>query len=126
MKGDIYRFELENDEFEKMLAGKKTVHLVVNDNKHKVFAVGNQLTFVKKAQDGEDVSAEAEVKVAVIENLLYFNDVNEAVGTLGKESCGFRPSATFEKASDIFLSNENYETIEKFGIMAVVFKLLEQ
>ena len=125
MKEDIYRFELESDEFEKMLVGKKTIHLVINDNKHKVFAVGNQLTFVKKAQEGEE-NQEVVSKTAVIENLLYFNDVNEAVGTLGKEACGFRPSATFEKASDIFLSNENYETIEKFGIMAVVFKLLEQ
>ena len=99
---------------------------VINDNKHKVFAVGNQLTFIKKAQEGEEAQDDVSTKVAVIENLLYFNDVNEAVGTLGKEACGFRPSATFEKASDIFLSNENYETIEKFGIMAVVFKLLEQ
>ena len=65
------------------------------------------------------------VKV-VIENLLYFADVKEAVETLGKEQCGFKPSATFEKASDLFLSNENFETIEKFGIVAIVFKLLEQ
>ncbi|MBR2391194.1 MAG: hypothetical protein IKB06_01745 [Clostridia bacterium] len=122
---DIYSFELESDVFEKVLAGKKTAQLAVNDNKRKVYAVGNQITFVCKAEEGASQEEKKTVKV-VIENLLYFADVKEAVETLGKEQCGFKPSATFEKASDLFLSNENFETIEKFGIVAIVFKLLEQ
>jgi len=123
---DIYKFELESEVFEKVIAGKKTVQLVVNDSKHKVFAVGNQITFVRKVnEETEGEIADVQLtQIAVIENLLYFTDVKEAVGTLGKEACGFKPSATFEKASDIFLSNESFENIEKFGIMAVIFKLI--
>lgn len=124
---DIYKFELETDVFDKMLAGKKTIQLVINDKKHKDYAVGNQLTFVRKLPESVENQENSElvmVQKVEIENLLYFTDVKEAVGTLGKEACGFKPSATFEKASDIFLSNENFETIEKYGIMAVVFKLV--
>ena len=120
---DIYKFELSAEEFDKVLTGKKTIQLVVNDPKHKTFAVGNQITFVKAVAEGENAEEQA-VQKAEIENLLYFANVTEAVGTLGKEKCGFKPSATFEKASDIFLSNENFETIEKYGLMAVIFKLI--
>ena len=85
---DIYRIELSEDEFSRVVSEKKTVHLEINDNKHKVMAIGNQLTFV--FESGEEIK---EVK-AVIDNLLYFGTVNEAIETLGKEPCGFRPSAT--------------------------------
>ena len=120
---DIYKFELENEVFEKVLSGKKTVQLVINDKNHKDYAVGNVLTFVRVVAEGSvvDESVINEQKVE-IENLLYFADVKEAVETMGKEKCGFKPSATIEKASDIFLSNESFETIEKYGIMAVIFK----
>jgi len=116
---DIYTIELSEYEFEKLTSEKKTVHLEINDSKHKVLAVGNQLTFVYKTEEETK-----EVK-AVIENLLYFSTVNEAVETVGKEPCGFRPSATYEKASDVFLTGESYETIEKYGIVAIIFKIVK-
>lgn len=116
---DIYTIELSEYEFEKLLAEKKTVHLEINDNKHKVMAVGNQLTFVYKSEE-ETKEVKAEV-----ENLLFFSTITEAVETLGKEPCGFRPSATYEKASDVFLTGESYENIEKYGIMAIIFKIMK-
>lgn len=116
---DIYRIELDKDAFEKVVSGKKNIQLEINDNKHKVLAIGNQLTFVCEMEDGvKEVNA-------VIDSLLYFNTIKEAVETLGKEPCGFKPSATLEKASDVFLTGESYENIEKFGIVAVVFKIVE-
>ena len=119
---DIYKFELEGEDFEKVASGKKTAHLIINDNKHKNYAVGNLITFVKKQDDDSAEKVEIVVK---IENLLYFGNILEAVETLGKETCGFKPSATFEKTSDIFLSSESYEDIEKFGIVAIIFKINE-
>ena len=59
---------------------------------------------------------------AKVTNLLYFNDFIEAINTVGKEKCGFRPSVTIEKTSDLFLSAESYESVEKYGIMAIVFE----
>lgn len=116
---DIYTIELSEYEFEKLVSEKKTVHLVINDNKNKVMSVGNQLTFVYKTEDETK-----EVK-AVVENLLFFGNTTEAIETIGKEPCGFRPSATYEKASDVFLTGESYETIEKYGIMAIIFKIMK-
>ncbi len=116
---DIYTIELSEYEFEKLTAEKKTVHLVINDPKQKVMAVGNQLTFVLKTEEETK-----EVK-AVVENILYFGHISEAIETIGKEPCGFRPSATYEKASDVFLTGESYETIEKYGIMAIIFKIMK-
>ena len=121
---DIYKFELDGEVFEKVVNGKKTVQLVINDKKHKDYAVGNQLTFVRKLEEGESAEGLVLEQKVEIENILHFTDVREAVETMGKEKCGFKPSATVEKASDIFLSNENFEVIEKYGIMAVIFKLV--
>lgn len=114
---DIYNFIISEDEFAKVLDGLKIVHLYVNDKKHKALASGNVISFV--CGEGE-TKKQAD---AVIENILYFPTVTDAVEGLGKEKCGFKSSQTFEKASDIFLTNESYEQIEKYGIGAILFKL---
>ncbi len=119
---DIYKFTLDNDTFEKVLSGKKTVQLVVNDSKHKNYAVGNLITFVREPVEGLDENAIMTVN-ATIENLMYFADIKEAVEILGKESCGFKHSATIEKASDIFLSTESFEATQKNGLVALMFKI---
>ena len=114
---DVFTIDVSEEAFEKILNGTKTIQLDINDRKRKNFAVGNIISFRYKTEE------EAKEQKAVIENLLYFNNITEAVETLGKEKCGFKPSATFEKASDAFLSGESYEDIEKFGIVAIIFKL---
>lgn len=116
---DIFTIQLTDDVFEKVISGKKNVHLEINDKAHKILAVGNQLTFVCETEETK------QEQKAVIENLLYFGDVKEAIETLGKENCGFKASFTYEKASDVFISGEEYENIEKFGIVAMVFKIVE-
>lgn len=119
---DIYKFTLDNETFERVLSGKKTVQLVVNDSKHKDYAVGNLITFVREPAEGLDENSVMTVN-ATIENLMYFADIKEAVELLGKESCGFKHSATIEKASDIFLSTESFEATQKNGLVALMFKI---
>lgn len=121
---DIYKFTLDNDTFEKVLAGTKTVQLVVNDSKHKNYAVGNLITFIREITEESGENATSSVN-ATIENLMYFSDIKEAVEILGKEKCGFKHSATIEKASDIFLSTESYEATQKNGLVALMFKISE-
>ncbi|MBQ8452074.1 MAG: hypothetical protein IJ538_04810 [Clostridia bacterium] len=128
---DIYEFTLENDEFEKLLNGTKTVHLAINDPKRRVYNAGTQIKFVR---DSSDLTEEQKVLIeenklkmlqsAEIENLYYFDDVKEAVEILGKEACGFKQSATFDKVSDLFLAGESAESMEKNGIVAISFKLI--
>lgn len=128
---DEYTFELSEEEFEKVLQGKKDIELAVNDAKRKNLAVGNQITFQKVLKEdsenagGEQESTEPTSIKATIENLMFFASIEEATQMLGKERCGFKPNSTFDKASDTFLSKENYELIEKNGIVAIVFKVFE-
>lgn len=119
---DIYSFTLDSETFDRVLSGKKTVQIVLNDSKHKVYEVGNELEFIRKVENAEDDKDPKTVK-ANIENLLYFANLNDLFDTLGKEKCGYKPSSTTEKASDTFLSHEKYELIEKNGLIAVVFKI---
>ena len=126
---DIYTFELHSLEFERLLAGKKTAQLIVNDSKHKDYAVGNRITFTRNMEtlSEEEIKLQTKGKLVVeigatISNLLYFNDFIEAINTLGKESCGFKPSVTIEKTSDLFLAEGSYELVEKYGIVALVFE----
>lgn len=123
---DIYKFVVDDETFEKIVNGKKNVQIAINTPKRKSYAIGNKLTFVG-SENSENKPAGEESKPksvdATIENLLYFADIREAVETLGKEKCGFKPSQSFEKASDIFLSQETYESVQKNGLVAIVFKL---
>lgn len=126
---DIYTFEIHSAEFDRILSGKKTVQLVVNDPKHKDYAIGNQITFKRNLstldEESEKLHAKNKLMIelkAVVSNLLYFNDFVEGINTLGKENCGFKPSVTIEKTSDLFLSEESFESVEKYGIMAIVFE----
>lgn len=130
---DIYTFEIHSLEFDRILSGKKNVQLVINDPKHKDYAVGNQLTFKRNLETiSEDDKKLLEKEKLVVElkatvtNLLYFNDFIEAINTVGKERCGFKASVTIEKTSDLFLSAESYESVEKYGIMAVVFEPMQK
>ena len=75
---DIYTIKLTEDAFERVVTGKKTVQLEINDKHHKVLAVGNQLTFVCETEE------QKQEQKAVIENLLYFGDIKEAIERIGK------------------------------------------
>lgn len=117
---DIYSFLLGEEEFEKIVSEKKVAHLFINSNKYKALAEGNVITFVYG--EGE----EKRTIEAVIDSILHFPTVTEAIESIGKEKCGFKNSQTFDKASDIFLSNESYEPVEKYGVGAILFSLKEK
>lgn len=130
---DIYSFEIHSLEFDRILSGKKTVQLMVNEPKRKDYAVGNQITFKRNmetiSEDDEKLLKKGKLVVeiqATVSNLLYFNDFIEAINTLGKESCGFKPSVAIEKTSDLFLAEGSYEQVEKYGIVALVFEAAQK
>ncbi len=124
---DIYTFELDNNEFDRVVAGKKDIQLVANSAKRKSLAVGNVITLKRKLLDRDfNVNESAILSLnATIENLLYFDNFEDAVGMLGKERCGYSASSTFDKVTDKFFVNEKVEHIEKNGIVAIIFKVKE-
>lgn len=114
MVEDIYTFKITDEELDKIIAGKKDIHLCIAYPKRKTFAIGNQVTFVT---DG----AEPRTLKAKIEQLMYFSDYKEALDTLKKERCGLSHNFNSDRALDGFLSKESYEALEKYGIMALIF-----
>lgn len=130
---DIYTFEIHSLEFDRILSGKKTAQLMLNEAKRKNYTIGNQITFKRNldtlSDEQKELLEKGELQVelkATISNLLYFGDFIEAINTLGKENCGFRPSVTIEKSSDLFLADGSYEDVEKYGIVAVIFELVQE
>lgn len=130
---DIYTFEIHSAEYDRILSGKKTVQLVVNEPKNKDYAIGNQITFKRNpetlSEEQQQLLVDEKLEMTrdmVVCKLFYFNDIIEAINTLGKEACGFKSSATIEKTSDVFLSAESYEAVEKYGIMAIVFEEVQK
>ena len=130
---DIYTYEIHSTEFDRVLSGKKTVQLMINEPKLKDYAVGNVITFKRNMETVSDEEKELLAKEklvteiqATVSNILYFNNFVEAVNTLGKETCGFKPSVTIEKTSDLFLAEGSYEKVEKYGIVAFVFELTQK
>ena len=117
---DIYRFSISEEEFDKVISEKKQAHIFINSKKYKAFAEGNVITFF--CSEGEEVR---KVEV-IIDSILHFPTVTEAIESIGKEKCGFKNSQTFDKASDIFLSNESYEPVEKYGVGAILFRLKDK
>lgn len=117
---NIYCFEVDSETIEKINDGTKTAHLFVNLQKYKPLSVGNEICFVAGVDENKQQVD------AVIDNILYFSNVTEAIESIGKEKCGFKQSQTFDKASDLFLSHESYEQIEKYGIGAILFSNIKK
>lgn len=114
MVDDIYTFKISDEELDKILNGKKDIHLCIAYPKRKSFAIGNQVTFVSDGAEPKTVKAK-------IEQLMYFSDYKEALDTLKKERCGFSHSLNPDRALDGFLTKESNEALEKYGIMAIIF-----
>ena len=118
---NIYKFSVGVEEFEKIKEKTKVVHLYVADNKHKALAEGNEISFEC------EIDGKKQILDAVVESILFFPTIVEAVESIGREKCGFKNSQTFEKVSDIFLADEkSYEPIEKYGVGAIKFEIKEK
>ena len=78
------------------------------------YKVGNYLTFKCN---------EESVKV-VIEEQLYFKTVKELLDMVGKNKFGYTQSQNNDKIEDMYYVNYKAEDIEKFGLVAVKFKLV--
>ena len=100
--------------FEKIKNNKCNYYIFVNDRTVMQYKVGNYLTFKCN---------EESVKV-VIEEQLYFKTVKELLDMVGKNKFGYTQSQNNDKIEDMYYVNYKAEDIEKFGLVAVKFKLV--
>ena len=110
---DIYEVKVSEKIYDKILSGKCTYYIFVNDRKRLSYKEGNILTLKNENNT---------LKVEIV-NMLYFTTVKELLDMVGKEKCGFTSSQNVDIIEDYYYNNYNAADIDKFGLVAVQFKV---
>lgn len=113
---DIYEIVIDEKIFEKIVNGKCIYYIFINDKARLQYKEGNFLTF-----KCDDKSQKVQIK-----NMLYFSSIKELLDMVGKEKCGYTPSQTPDKIEDIYYINYKAQDIEKYGLVAVNFSLVNE
>ena len=110
---DIYEVNVDESLFEKILNGRCKYYIFLNDRDRLQYKVGNFLTF--KCFNNE-------LKATIV-NMLYFTNIKELLDMVGKEKCGYTLSQSQDKIEDMYYVNYKAHDIEKFGLVAIEFKI---
>jgi len=111
--GDIYEVIVKDKLFEKIKSGKCCNYIFLNDRKRLQYKIGNLLTFINNDN-----------KITVtIENMFYFKTIKELLDMMGKEKFGYTPSQNSDIIEDSYYTSYKAEDIDKFGLVAIEFKL---
>ena len=107
---------LDEDIFEVVKYGTKTVEVRVNDEKRRKLKIGDNITFLKRPDDIEKMDA-------VIEDLVYYKDFNELVLDYTMAELYLKD---YSKGDFINLLKRFYsdDEINKYGVVAIKFKII--
>ena len=107
---------LDEDIFEVVKYGTKTVEVRVNDEKRRKLKIGDKITFLKRPDDIEKMDA-------VIEDLVYYKDFFELVKDYTMDELYLKD---YSKEDFINLLKRFYsdEEINKYGVVAIKFKII--
>ena len=107
---------LDEDIFEVVKYGTKTVEVRVNDEKRRKLQIGDKITFLKRPDDIEKMDA-------IIEDLVYYKDFFELVKDYTMDELYLKD---YSKEDFINLLKRFYsdEEINKYGVVAIKFKII--
>ena len=107
---------LDEDIFEVVKYGTKTVEVRVNDEKRRKLKIGDKITFLKRPDDIEKMDA-------IIEDLVYYKDFFELVKDYTMDELYLKD---YSKEDFINLLKRFYsdEEINKYGVVAIKFKII--
>ena len=107
---------LDEDIFEVVKYGTKTVEVRVNDEKRRKLKIGDKITFLKRPDDIEKMDA-------IIEDLVYYKDFFELVKDYTMDELYLKDYSkdNFIKLLKRFYSDED---INKYGVVAIKFKII--
>ena len=107
-----YDMKLNNDPFEKIKSGEKTIELRLNDEKRQLLKVNDIIIFTNR-DTGEKLSA-------LIINLHYFDSFKDLYNHFDKTMLGYSKN---EECS--YMDMEEYYSIEeqqKYGVVGIEIK----
>ena len=107
---------LDEDIFEVVKYGTKTVEVRVNDEKRRKLKVGDIITFLKRPDDIEKIDA-------VVEKLVCYKDFNDLVNNYTMDELYLKD---YSKEDFINLLKRFYsdEEVSKYGVVAIKFKII--
>lgn len=106
---------LDSDIFDIVSNGTKDVEIRVNDEKRRKLSVGDTLVFLKRPDDIESIRA-------TITNLVYFNSFEEVVDYYEMRRI-YLENATKDEYINLMKKFYSDEEVEKYGVVAIEFKL---
>ena len=112
--GDDMIIHLDEDIFEVVKNGTKTIECRVNDEKRRKLKIGDVITFLKRPDDKESIDA-------VVEDFVLFKDFNDLVDSYSMKQLYLED---YSKEDFINLLKRFYtdEEVSKYGTVAIKFK----
>jgi len=108
-------FHLDSDIFDIVSSKDKDVEIRLNDEKRRKLNIGDTLLFLKRPDDKESIKA-------VITNLVYFNSFQEVVNYYDMKRI-YLDNTSSEDYINLMKRFYNDEEVEKYGVVAIEFKL---
>ena len=105
---------LDEDIFDVVKNGKKTVEVRVNDEKRRKLKKGDTIIFLKRPDDIEKIEA-------IVEELNYYKDFSELIQDFSMEEL-YLPSYTKKDFIDLLKRFYSSDEISKYGTVAIRFK----
>ncbi len=105
---------LDEDVFKVVKYGTKNIEVRVNDEKRRKLKIGDTITFLKRPDDKESISA-------IIEDLVYYKDFKDLVKDYNMEELYLKE---YSKEDFLTLLKRFYsdDEINKYGVVAIKFK----
>lgn len=112
--GDNVIIHLDEDIFEVVRNGTKTVEVRVNDEKRRKLKIGDELIFLKRPDDIEKIDA-------IVEDLIYYKDFNELVNDYSMKEL-YIDSYSKDDFIDLLKRFYSNDEINKYGVVAIRFR----
>ena len=106
---------LDSDIFDIVSSKDKDVEIRLNDEKRRKLNIGDKLVFLKRPDDKESIKA-------TITNLVYFNSFQEVVNYYDMKRI-YLDNTSSEDYINLMKRFYNDEEVEKYGVVAIEFKL---
>ena len=112
----VYFMKLNNEAFQNIKNGRKTIELRLFDHKRRKLDIGDKIIFTNLSDDSEEI--------AVIVKALYrYGTFKELFEEISLERCGFHNEENIEKAISDMHRYYSEEQISFFGVLGIKIEL---
>lgn len=108
----IYEMNLQNDPFEKIVTGEKTIELRLYDEKRSKLNIGDRIIFTNSANNKEKV-------VVVIRALYRYGNFIDLFSEIPPEKCGYETGVKADSAALEMKKYYSNEQEQRYGVIGI-------